>query len=321
MKIKIYSKHLKLLFGIAIIGLAIYYAQANFDKFSAIKNIDAVSAILLLAYGFISYFFLALTFNYTMKLFGVKLKASEWLGLTLTNTMYNYILPARSGFVARAYYLKENYAFDYSKYISFLGGSFVVSFLVASLTSMCLIGINNYFYNQFYDVLFYISLAVFLGTATFSLVFWNHREPKIKTGWRKLDTFIVNTVSGLQYFKSSKNILTKVFLINFALIFIRSFRLYFAFLAINVDVGFLNVYIMHSILVYSIVISLTPGNIGIKEGIIVLMAGVMGISLSDAILAAAIDRAVSMVIVFSTGSVYHFFLINKSKKNKSTTLK
>lgn len=321
MKTKIHIKHLKSIFGIAVIGLAVYYGLTNVEKFSSVKNIEAGSALLLLTYGVLSYFFLALTFNYTMKLFGIKLKAKEWIGLTLTNTMYNYIMPARSGFFARAYYLKEKYAFDYAKYVSFLGGSFVVSFLVASLTSMCLIGINYYVNNQLYDMLFYISLTVFLGTATFSLVFWNHGQPNIKTGWKKPDNFIANTVSGLQYFRSSKDILKKVFFINFALILIRSVRLYFAFLAINVDVGFLDVFIMHSILVFSIVISLTPGNIGIKEGIIVLMAGLMSISLNDAILAAAIDRAVSMIIVFSSGTVYHFVLIKQSKSQSQPSLK
>jgi len=63
------------------------------------------------------------------------------------------------------------------------------------------------------------------------------------------------------------------------------------------------------------VFSITPGNIGIKEGIISILSTMMGIPISDAIMAAAIDRAVAMIIVFIFGGIYHFVLMRKLEEN------
>ena len=49
-------------------------------------------------------------------------------------------------------------------------------------------------------------------------------------------------------------------------------------------------------------VSITPGGLGIKEGTIAFMAGLVGIGVPEALLAALIDRAAEVLVTFAVGA-------------------
>ena len=58
------------------------------------------------------------------------------------------------------------------------------------------------------------------------------------------------------------------------------------------------------LLFYSLLISITPGNLGLREGIIAFSAGFLGVGLEEALLVAIIDRAALVFSVFISGLYY-----------------
>jgi hypothetical protein len=303
-----YKKLLKKSISLAIIIIAIAYIYSIRDNFSALANISPVTLILLVVYGIIPFLFVALTFKHSIKLFDVSLKFKEWFGLSVANTMYNYFVPARGGLVARAFYLKKKYGLEYSKYASLLGGTFLINFLVASFSALLLNAINLIVNDVFFRDIFWVSLILFSGTLSISLLLWFYPQLLIKTGWTRLDNFLKSILEGLKYFKSNYKILGLIALTQVGVIVFMGLRLYFSFLVLDIQIDLLFILIVQSLIVFSMVLSLTPGNLGIKEGIIGLLASMMDIPLKDTIMAAALDRAIAMIVVFSIGTIFHFIL-------------
>ena len=305
------KKLIQTILSIGIISAAIFFLYMNWDLFYAVRDINYKFFLFILFYAYISYLSIALAFKYQIQVFNIKLPFKEWFGLSATNTMYNYFLPARGGFVARAYYLNKKYGFEYSKYISLLSGAFLIGFLISSFTAITCLIMLYLIYGAMYAQLLYVSIALFIGTLISILIFWHFPTKFIRTPWRRLTEFFFNIITGLRFFQNSKKALFMVMITHFSMILFLGLRLYFAFLALGVEVNFLYIVVVQSLVAFSMVISLTPGNLGIKEGIIGLLATMMGIPLSDAIMAAAIDRAVAMIIVFTFGGIYHFVLLRE----------
>jgi uncharacterized membrane protein YbhN (UPF0104 family) len=64
---------------------------------------------------------------------------------------------------------------------------------------------------------------------------------------------------------------------------------------------------------FSMVFSFTPGNIGIKEGIIGLSSNLLGISYDQALVGAILDRIIALLIVFSLGLFFSHKLLFRTK--------
>ena len=88
-------------------------------------------------------------------------------------------------------------------------------------------------------------------------------------------------------------------------------KLYWAFISIGIEVHWLKILLVQFFSGFLLVISITPGNLGIKEGIIALLARVLDISLEQAILGALVDRVMMMIVIFALGIVYSRLLFKK----------
>ncbi|MDZ7740338.1 MAG: hypothetical protein U5Q03_00900 [Bacteroidota bacterium] len=62
--------------------------------------------------------------------------------------------------------------------------------------------------------------------------------------------------------------------------------------------------LVNALVAFSMVFSVTPGNIGIKEGIIGLSSSLLGISPDQALLGAVLDRIIAIIVVFGLGLVF-----------------
>ena len=72
---------------------------------------------------------------------------------------------------------------------------------------------------------------------------------------------------------------------------------------VSVDLG--SILVIQAMATVAFVLALTPGNIGIKEGSIVLAASVLGIEPQLALLASLIDRGAALVVNFRNWDLQH----------------
>jgi uncharacterized membrane protein YbhN (UPF0104 family) len=66
------------------------------------------------------------------------------------------------------------------------------------------------------------------------------------------------------------------------------------------------------------ILSITPGNLGIKEGIIVYTAYLLGITFDEAFLGAVLDRIIDLFLIFVFGVFYSNKLLFKVNELNDT---
>ncbi|MEA3494441.1 MAG: lysylphosphatidylglycerol synthase transmembrane domain-containing protein [Bacteroidota bacterium] len=289
------------LYILTIAGIVVFlYFQRN-DLMILIK-INPLLLSILLGVSILTVFFNALIFKTNISIFNIYLKFKIWFGLSASNSMYNYLLPMRGGMALRAIYLKNNHDFPYSKYLSYLSGYYILNFAVAALLAL-ITGFTLKLYTDINTMILVISFLVFIFFLSFIFIGYKFDAERIPQK-NKILNFIKESIVGLKQFKKNKSKVGYIILLQVVFILIMSVRLYLSYYALGIEIDFLKIILIQSFVVFSMVLSVTPGNIGIKEGIIGLSASLFGLSLEEALLGAVLDRMIEMIIIFILGGFY-----------------
>ncbi len=297
-----------ILSGLVTLAAALYF-YLNYQKLQLLTHISILDAVVLVIFVFLSFIVLSLQFYYVMRIFKIRLKFKEFFGLTICNTMFNYYLPARGGLVVRALYLKKKYGFYYSHYTSLIAGTYLVTFNITALFGL-LVSVLLYifgFKNQIKMILIFAPLLVLTLSGTAFTLFVIRKNRYFAGG--KIGSFINSVKSGLMHFRRHGRLVQNIVWINLLFILTMSLRLYWSFKSLGIDVNFFQITSVRALANFSMVLSLTPANLGVREGIIGFSAGLLGVDLPDALLAAALDRLVGMVFTFIVGLYFSRYLL------------
>ena len=93
-------------------------------------------------------------------------------------------------------------------------------------------------------------------------------------------------------------------------------RLFICFSAIGVDVTPLQMLIIPSLKAFSLILSLTPANLGVHEGIISGCVYWFGLPADQAHLATLIDRGAAVIMTFLFGLIFSRILLSDLKLSK-----
>ncbi len=304
-------KHnIRILLYIFTIAAIVFFLYIKRREIYYLCQLNYGTLLLLITAAILPVSLNALLFKNNISFFSLRLSFKEWYGLAVTNTMYNYLLPARGGIALRAFYLKRVHKFPYSRYLSFTLGIYILNLLfAATLASLiCLLLAYNNSLNK--PVYLYLSLT--LLTALIALIFFLCRfDPKHIPQTTRVFNFLKNTADGFKQFRSKPFLIRNLFLIQFFFIASITLRLFIAFYALDIPVSFIKLLLVNSLADFTMVFSFTPGNLGVREGIIGVSAGLLNITADQALLAAILDRFANIVVVFILGLIFSRILFHK----------
>jgi len=296
---------------ILVLAAGLIFLFLKGPRLQSFMNLNILEILLLLTVSFLGYLVLGLSFRSLVRIFDVRLTFKEWFGLTVCNAMFNYYLPARGGIVVKAYYLKKKHGLSYPHYAALMAGSVFLVLAVASFAGLAVVLFVSAVTGQFIVSLAVAFFLVFLGVLLSGLITKQLLRLKIHGKFARLNLFLLNLRGGLSFFSEHKKYALDFCLFSALFLLIMAVRLYLCFLALNFSVKFWAVLLIMVITEFSFLISVIPGNLGIKEGVIVFSGGLFGISVDQALAAAILDRAVSLIIIFGFGFVYSKILLDK----------
>lgn len=302
------------IYALTVAGIIIFLFFKGED-FHHLTQIHYTRAVLLFLAGFLSIICNALIFRESLVIFNLRLPLREWFGLTVTNTMYNYLLPARGGMAARALFMKKKHALPYSEYISLSAGSYMLLFFTASFLAAVLSFVFLFSGGLENMIFLYLSLFFFISVSG-AIVCACCINPEKIPGSSRFIGFIRDASTGLKKFKKNPKEVRDIILLGFLFIFSVGLRLFVAYRILGIHADFMKLVLTGAFITFSIVFSLTPGNIGIKEGIIGVSSGLLGITPEEAVLGALLDRMVSVITVSGLGLVFSRLLLKNMDSNK-----
>jgi len=292
-----------------VLALLVRFTGIRLDDFRVLKTIPLGSLALLLAASLFFRLTLGYNFRLLMLFFRVKLTFREWFGLTAVSTMTNYLLPVKAGTLAQAAYLKKAHAFNYALFVSSLVGFYSVTFLVNAVAGLALSLIE--FHANFVagnKVILFFCVVTLVTFIPFVLLGISRRlaiRPEL----------LKRVLKGIELFFKEKRVMTRFILSQILVIFAIGLRFLFAFWALGVHIDYLSCTIVALVTSFSIFLSITPANIGIKEFFMVASSTALGINASEAMMVAVVDRGVDILSSFAAGGAFSYLLVKKPRES------
>ena len=300
------GKWFKNILGLAILAFLLWYLVGHWQQLRVLLRLGPEQLVILYSLCFLSALVAARVVQCLVSTLKTKTEFWDMVWLHHTAVLLNYV-PMKFGTLFRANYLKRHYGLAYSHFASFF--LYVTFLMTATSTALGLVILVVVYGLAGYESK--ILACVFVGTITASviLLFMPLPEPK---GKGSLSTALRNFLGGRkQIAKARKTIAAAVaFLaVNFL---VTACRLAIIYHSMGKDIHPAGYLILGALGFVILFISLTPGSLGIRELVLGIGAVVLGVPLEVGVLAAVVDRAISVSYTFVIGGVCALSLWRRS---------
>ncbi|MDO8460593.1 MAG: lysylphosphatidylglycerol synthase transmembrane domain-containing protein [Nanoarchaeota archaeon] len=304
------KKAISIIVLIVTLGLFIYYIYRNFGDFKAMSVVSPLWIIVLGVIFALNLYMNGYLLDTLMRPFGVKLKFKESFGLATLTNFYNMITPFRGGMAARAVYLKKKHDFTYVDFLATLSAIYVVIFLVGSVAGLVSMFAIWRLYGVFNWVIFSLFAGIFvvlLGIVAFS--------PRFPEGSNKWGRRIVKVVNGWHLIKNNRKIIFVTAVVAGVQLILGTFGNMVAYHVFGIQLEFWKALFISAVSSLSILVAVTPGNLGVGDAISVFSANLVGVGLTEAVAATVLGRAVNLLVIFILGPIFSWVLLReKSEK-------
>jgi len=275
------KKLLKIFLLALTLVLFVAYYFYNKESFSRIGDLSLLQAAIILVGQGLILLANVIILSLVVKFFDKKITFSDSARVTAYSSLINFFGFLQGGVGFRAVYLKKYFSIKYRNYVLVTMLQYILLFALAA--SLIFIGLS------FTHSFFTISLVSLVTLIILFLVYLLLIRSNARVVF-----FIKNKLNGIKFIFSSYKVLLLIGALLLQLL--GSFIAYATELhAIGADVTLGGLLIFTGVSQFSIVIALTPGAIGIREALLLVVQSQMMLSTDDIVVASTIDRAIYFI--------------------------
>jgi uncharacterized membrane protein YbhN (UPF0104 family) len=272
-------------------GLAVWLAWSP-AALAPLTRVSGESLALLVLVSFGALVAQGVQFGVLLWLFGLRVPAIEWLGLTCVNNLLAYALPVRGGTLVRAAYLNRVRALPLQRYAALTVSSHVVMTAVVSLAGMTLaLAIGGEALPPWLLAAFALGpLAV--GAAAWALAALSERIARASA---TLGEHARAFRASLGTWRRRPDRSLAFVGVSGGVFVLHGVRLLVALRAVGLRVSWPAAFLVHAAAAASAVAAVTPGNLGTREAVVGVVAAALGLDARTAVLGTLVDRAVGIL--------------------------
>lgn len=305
-------KWLKKVANVLIIIWLVYFLYTHWSIFSEIRNAPT-ECVTIICIGILATWLVnSVQLKLLLSTQGVGISILENLVVQTMAILCNY-LPMRIGTILRFRYFKKNHQVEFSKFGGIIAVRGILLLLMSILVSTFVFAIISNTPTSW-------SLFVLLLTCIISLVIIVYKTRFSSFKLRVKNNKIIHT---LEIFLNARLIifnnpiltivLILLILVQFMLLVL---RLKICFSVIGVDINILTLMAVAPTAIVLSFVAITPGNLGVREWIISLIAASLGYDFEVAMVAGLLDRAILTGLTFFFGSISYCYVWNVMKSQK-----
>jgi uncharacterized membrane protein YbhN (UPF0104 family) len=294
---------------LVVIAAIVLYLWTNDELLFSLAKISLRSIFWLILLRFFLFGVNGLFLRTFAAKFGVHLVPKEWFGLSVITIMGNYLTPFSGGLAARAGYLKLRHKFPYAQFATLLASNYLVNFwvvgIVGILTLLFFVDTAQYYWQI---ILFFLIVTL---SITLLVLF-----PSVKLSGNYRTIRMLNTsLEGWSLVKGDNVLLSKLVIYTVINIFLNGLSFWVAYQAIGYSVSFAAAVLVGLLTVFSILLNITPGNLGVSEAVISLSSGALGVGADQGLLVALLLRATTIILAFTLGPIFSYLLAQGFTEN------
>ncbi len=238
--------------------------------------------------------------KFTLGAFNKNISFRESNYIAIITAAGNFFGPLLGGASIRAVYLKKKHNLEYSKFISTMYGYYLITYTnYAAIALVALVAIYTHFgyinglkvTGLFLLAVLFAGIVAIVMPTKYAIGLSNMRV------LRPLRKHLQMAINGWGEIKVHPGLIRSLAIISFVVFLIlvtESFILYNLFSA---DVFFASVVLYTVMGVFTMLISITPGAIGFREGLYLLIPSVLLLDSTQIIQMATVDRSVSFILL------------------------
>jgi uncharacterized membrane protein YbhN (UPF0104 family) len=298
-KLKTYLPYILSILALTVFGVYLY---RNAERYRQLLDVNPKSLLSLfglsfaipLANGSINYLL--------FRNLGVHMSFNESFGLAAVNTLANQ-LPFSGGLIAKGIYLKKRHGLTYTKYLSAMVATYVCFIAANGVIGLIITAFLASFQGARIPAL--LALGFVAMTISVVVLVLPIRLDFLPTKWK---TRINNVAEGWQVLSQDRILLLQLILIQVITTIIAAQRFQIAFSTLSQDVSYAQCLLFSSATILTRLISVTPGGLGVREGIVAGLASVLGFDPGVSAVAVGLDRLISTVGILGLGVIYTYSL-------------
>jgi uncharacterized membrane protein YbhN (UPF0104 family) len=296
-----------------VFTLFIRYIIVHKQDFKNITLVNPVWILTLVLLYLALIFAIGLTYRSLFQAFNVKMSPIQSFNLTASTNFYNLITPLHGGTLARGAYMKKSHNLSYSDYFSVLIAAHIILFFIAAILGL-IISIRLY-YSE--GILSYWLTTIFISIISVILLFVLFSKKIIFN--KKKASFLRKSALGWLKIRSKSSILLKASLFTLLQFLIGAFAAHLQFQVFGINLSPLKSILFSVIWNSSMLLSLTPSNIGVNEAITVIFMKNFSLATPQIVAAAFLWRASQIISLVILGPILSIKLFKEflTKKNKS----
>ncbi len=256
--------------------------------------------VILIMMLFLSVFLVeGLFIKITLDIFDKHITLKEAYYLSTISRIGNYLLPLRAGAIFRATYLKKNYQFEYSKFLSTLYAYYILLFIINAFLALLAFLIKYLDTQQYYPIPTLFFILLFLGTLfvilfrkTFNI--GNFKVPKIV---EKVVNILNKFITSWDMIVKRKRVFLSLLLITFGNISINALIHTVEFISLGIKINILDVLLYTCLSGVSLLISITPGSLGLREAVFLITSESIGLNEQQIMQLALLDRGILFILL------------------------
>ena len=305
-------RHLSKIITLVFLGVFAWYAAANREMFVDLGEVGLVSLILVALGRMTLYVSNGLFTKWSTEALSHKMSTGEGLYISILSAIGNFFGPLLGGTSIRAVYLKKVHGLSYSKFTASLMAYYIVLFTAnCSLAIASILLLETTSQTAPLLLFFGAALCALLVLLFIRLPSWGrlNRYATRKVIRRVLD-ILLDIEQGWRLIQDNKKLLVRLLLLALLGFAANCFMAYVAFRAVGVAIAWPALGLYAVLVTVSVLLSFTPGAIGIRETLLILISVTLGVTNQEILQVAVIDRGVNFFLLFL------LFLVTRSRRAK-----
>jgi uncharacterized membrane protein YbhN (UPF0104 family) len=294
------KKLLSVLFFAVIAAASTIYYFMHREDFYLITSVS-MGALIAISAPFIV---ISLCFGLQLKIIMNHYKRDigflECYGLTRTSSFINLLLPFGGSMSFKAVYLKKLLKLRYSSFIASMAIANIIKIMIFALIAVFLV-------MPLGGVLSAVSITTFSASLLF--LFLGHKLKKLDI---TSSGHVRKIIDEWQLFKEDRSTIANLGYLSLVFFAATSFSIYLSFRAFSVDIPLRAGGTIAAFTAITGLMNLVPGNLGIREAVIIAISRIYGIEVNESVHAAALGRLVQIIWTFILAASFRY---NFSRKN------
>ena len=289
------GKLIRLVAGLAVIVLLVQFALdgGSAELLRQLGMLGWMDWLALCGVSVLIVVALSSLFRTSIQVVHVELSYPAAFGYSAMNTFFNTILPMKGGLWVRGLYLKQRHDVSWANYLFVLATGTIIQLglLATTAAGFYLAGRLPLYLPILPGTTVLAGLGLVAVLAVIAAIVL--REPA--------RTFSMKVARGMRLWISDPLRFLRYIVETLVMHGLTAFRLWLAFYYIGTTLSVAEICVLYAALAAGLSWAVTPGNLGVKEAGIVILAAILGIDTEAAVAASVVDRITALIITITVG--------------------